>query len=170
MTKEPILQLKQISKSFPGVKALDSVDFALYPGEVHILAGENGAGKSTLTKCILGVYAPDEGQILYLGQEIHFENTRQAIGQGIGAVYQELTMIPYLDAAQNIFFGKEPTMGKTPIISSRRMYEEAREIMDQLHCFDIDLHVPVKQLSVAKQHMIEIAKALMLSHKVIIFD
>ena len=170
MTKEPILQLKQISKSFPGVKALDSVDFALYPGEVHILAGENGAGKSTLTKCILGIYAPDEGQIIYRGQEIHFENASQAIEAGIGAVYQELTMIPYLDAAQNIFFGKEPVIGKTPLISSRRMYEEARKIMDQLHCFDLDLHAPVKELSVASQQMIEIAKALTLEPKVIIFD
>lgn len=170
MTRKAILQLKQISKSFPGVKALDCVDFALYPGEVHILAGENGAGKSTLTKCILGIYPPDEGQILYQDQEVHFENVRQAIGQGIGAVYQELTMIPYLDAAQNIFFGKEPTLGKTPVISSRRMYEDARKIMEQLHCSDIDLHVPVKQLSVANQQMIEIAKALTLSPKVIIFD
>ena len=170
MTKKAILQLKQITKIFPGVKALDRVDFALYPGEVHILAGENGAGKSTLTKCILGIYAPDEGQIFYQGQEIHFENAAQAISQGIGAVYQELTMIPYLDAAQNIFFGKEPTVGKTPVIDTRKMYGEARSIMDQLHCFDMDLHVPVRQLSVANQQMIEIAKALTLAPKVIIFD
>ena len=170
MTKKAILQVEQITKAFPGVKALDSVDFSLYPGEVHILAGENGAGKSTLTKCILGIYAPDAGRILYRGQEVHFENARQAIEQGIGAVYQELTMIPYLDAAQNIFFGKEPTIGKTPVIDSRRMYEEARRIMDQLHCSDIDLHAPVKELSVANQQMIEIAKALTLAPKVIIFD
>lgn len=170
MNREPILQLKNISKSFPGVKALQSIDFALYPGEVHVLAGENGAGKSTLTKCILGVYTPDEGQMIYRGEEVRFENTRQAIEQGIGAVYQELTMIPYLDAAQNIFFGKEPTCGMTPLISSGKMYEDARRILNRLHCYDLDLHVPVKHLSVADQQMIEIAKALTLQPKVILFD
>ncbi len=170
MNREPILQLKQISKTFPGVKALQSVDFALYPGEVHVLAGENGAGKSTLTKCILGIYTPDEGQIIYQGREIRFDNAHQAIEMGIGAVYQELTMIPYLDAARNIFFGKEPTYGISPVISTGEMYEEAGKILDQLHCSDLDLHVPVKGLSMARQQMIEIAKALTLNPKVIIFD
>ena len=167
---EPILQLNNLSKAFPGVKALQSIDFALYPGEVHVLAGENGAGKSTLTKCILGVYPPDQGRIIFQGEEVHFRNTADAISHGIGAVYQELTMIPHLDAARNIYFGKEPTYGISPVINTKKMYADARKIMEGLHCEDLDLHVPVKDLSVARQQMIEIAKALTLNPRVIIFD
>ena len=167
---EPILQLNNLSKAFPGVKALQSIDFALYPGEVHVLAGENGAGKSTLTKCILGVYPPDEGRIIFRGEEVHFRNTSEAISHGIGAVYQELTMIPHLDAARNIYFGKEPTYGSSPVINTKKMYADARKIMEGLHCADLNLHTPVKNLSVARQQMIEIAKALTLNPRVIIFD
>ena len=170
MKKEAILQLNSISKTFPGVRALEDVDFALYPGEVHILAGANGAGKSTLIKCILGIYQPEAGQILYKGQEISLRNSRQAMDLGIAAVHQELTMIPYLDVASNIFYGREPMLGRFPLIASRQMYREAGEILARLHCQHMDLHQVAAGLSIADQQMIEIAKALVTKPEIIILD
>lgn len=167
---DTILTLKGISKEFPGVKALDNVDFDLKAGEVHILVGENGAGKSTLSKCILGVYQPDAGQILLDGQEVSFANPRAALEKDIVGVYQELTMVPYLNAAQNIFLNREPVYKGTNIVNTKKMKRDAKRYLEMLNCGYIDMNKPVKQLGIAEQQMIEIAKAISLNPRVIIFD
>lgn len=167
---EPILRVKGITKEFPGVKALDKVDFDLYPGEVHILVGENGAGKSTLSKCILGMYQPEQGEIFLEGKKVNFKTPKEALSQGIAAVYQELTMIPHLNAAQNIFFNREPVYKGTTIMNQKLMQKQAKEILETLNCGYIDTTKPVKYLGVAEQQMIEIAKAISFNPKIIIFD
>jgi len=166
---QQILKVTQISKFFPGVKALEDVDFDLNTGEVHILVGENGAGKSTLSKCILGVYHPDAGEIYLDGEKVEFSSPKEALTQGIAAVYQELTMIPYLNAAQNIFFNREPKYKWTPFINHKKMQAEAKALLATLNC-NIDTTVPVKYLGVASQQMVEIAKALSFNPKIIVFD
>lgn len=167
---EPLLKVEGLTKIFPGVRALDKVDFDLYPGEVHILAGENGAGKSTLSKCILGAYRAEEGKIIFKGKEVQFHSPKEALARGISAVYQELTMIPYLNAAENIYFNKEPLYRGTGLINHKKMQKDAKELLHLLHCEDIDIHKPVKSLGVARQQMIEIAKALSGDPEIIIFD
>src|SRR5215207_3871090 len=109
---EHILELKKISKSFSGVEVLHEVSFSLRPGEVHALLGENGAGKSTLMKIITGVHQPDSGEIILYGNPVHFGDTRESQQAGIAAIYQELSLFPDLDVAENIFIGRQPvTLG-----------------------------------------------------------
>lgn len=167
---EEILRIEGLSKSFPGIQALDHVSFGVKPGEVHVLIGENGAGKSTLLKCLLGVYQPDGGKIFLDGQEVHFSSPRDALAHRIVAVYQELTMVPYLNAAQNIFLNREPVYPRTNIINTKRMQEEAKRYLAMLNCQDLDTTKPVKYLDVAEHQMIEIAKALSFQPRIIIFD
>ncbi len=168
--QQPILTAKGISKRFPGVQALDSVDFDLYPGEVHIIVGENGAGKSTLSKCILGAYIPEEGEIFIEGSKVSIKSSRDALDLGITAVYQEFNLIPYLSVAQNIFFNRE-FMSKIPgIVDMKKMHEEAKKILTTLNVDYIDTRTKVKHLGVAEKQMIEIAKALSFNPKIIIFD
>ena len=166
----PILKVKNLTKEFPGVKALDNVQFDLFPGEVHILVGENGAGKSTLSKCILGAYQPECGEIYLEDKKVNFKTPKEALANGIAAVYQELTMIPYLNAAQNIFFNREPVYKGTNIINQKLMQAQAKELLKDLNCENIDTAKPVKYLGVAEQQMIEIAKAISVNPKIIIFD
>ena len=104
----PILEVRRVTKRFPGVLALDEVSFELQPGEVHALVGENGAGKSTLIKVITGVYTPDEGQVLFNGEEVSFAEPRESQAAGISTIYQEINLIPLLSVAQNVFLGREP--------------------------------------------------------------
>ena len=165
-----LLQAKNITKIFPGVKALDQVDLDLYPGEVHILAGENGAGKSTLVKCILGVHRPDQGQLFLAGEQVEFHSPQEALAKGIGAVYQELTMVPWLNAAENIFFNREPRYPGGLLINHKKMKEEARKLLADLACNDIDIECPVKSLGIAQQQMVEIAKAVSMHPRVLVFD
>ncbi|MCB6202005.1 sugar ABC transporter ATP-binding protein [Extibacter muris] len=167
---EPILRVEGLTKEFPGVKALDNVKFDLCPGEVHILVGENGAGKSTLAKCILGAYEPEEGRIFLEGRQVNFKTPKEALANGIAAVYQELTMIPHLNAAQNIFFNREPVYKGGRIINQKLMQRQAKEILKTLNCEGIDTTKPVKYLGVAEQQMIEIAKAISIGPKIIVFD
>ena len=167
---EPLLRIEDLCKSFPGVRALDHMRFDLYPGEVHILAGENGAGKSTLSKCILGTIRPDDGRMVLDGQEVVFDSPEDSLAAGIAAVYQELTMVPWLNAAENIFFNREPVYGKTGIIRTGKMIRDAGRILSDLGCEDIDVTVPVRQLGLAKQQMVEIAGALSRNPRLIIFD
>ncbi len=167
---EPILSIKGMSKSFPGVKALDKVDFELYPGEVHIIVGENGAGKSTMTKCILGAYIPEEGEMFINGEKVKFKSSRDAIKKGITAVYQEFNLIPYLDVAQNIFFNRE-FMSKIPgVIDIKKMHLEAEKILKSLDVDYINTKSKIKDLGVAEKQMVEIAKALSTEPKIIVFD
>lgn len=162
-----ILTMKGIDKSFPGVHALDHVNLEVRKGEVHALMGENGAGKSTLMKVLTGIYSKDEGTITYEGKEVEFSNPRAAQDAGIVIVHQELNMLGHLTVAQNIFIGREIMNGK--LIDDKKMNEEAKKLFDQLG-IDIDPKETMSRLTVGKQQMCEIAKAISHEAKVIIFD
>lgn len=164
---EIILTMKEIDKSFPGVHALDHVNFEVRKGEVHALMGENGAGKSTLMKVLTGIYTKDSGSIVYEGKEIEFHNTREAQDAGIVIVHQELNMLGHLTVAQNIFIGREFKKGIS--IDDKKMNEEAAKLFAKLH-IDIDPTETMSNLTVGKQQMCEIAKAISHDAKVIIFD
>ena len=162
-----ILTMKGIDKSFPGVHALDHVDLEVRKGEVHALMGENGAGKSTLMKVLTGIYHKDAGTITYEGKEVEFTNPREAQDAGIVIVHQELNMMGHLTVAQNIFIGREYMNGK--LIDDKKMNEEAKKLFDQLG-INIDPKETMSRLTVGKQQMCEIAKAISHDAKVIIFD
>ena len=162
-----ILTMKDIDKSFPGVHALDHVNFEVRKGEVHALMGENGAGKSTLMKVLTGIYTKDSGSIVYEGKEVEFHNTRDAQDQGIVIVHQELNMLGHLTVAQNIFIGREFKKGIR--IDDKKMNEEAEKLFKRLN-IDIDPAEMMGNLTVGKQQMCEIAKAISHEAKVIIFD
>ena len=162
-----ILTMKGIDKTFPGVHALDHVDFEVRRGEVHALMGENGAGKSTLMKVLTGICAKDSGEITFEGRPVEFKSPREAQEAGIVIVHQELNMIGHLTVAQNIFIGREPKRGL--LIDDARMNKEAGKLFAQLR-IDIDPKETMSHLTVAKQQMCEIAKAISHDAKVIIFD
>ena len=162
-----ILTMKDIDKSFPGVHALDHVNFEVRKGEVHALMGENGAGKSTLMKVLTGIYTKDSGSIIFEGKEVEFHNTREAQDAGIVIVHQELNMLGHLPVGQNIFIGREFKKGIR--IDDKKMNEEAAKLFERLH-IDIDPTETMSNLTVGKQQMCEIAKAISHEAKVIIFD
>ena len=164
---ETILTMKGIDKSFPGVHALDHVDLEVRRGEVHALMGENGAGKSTLMKVLTGIYTRDSGTIIYEGKEIEFSSPKEAQEAGIVIVHQELNMMNHLTVAQNIFIGREFMKGA--IIDDARMNQEASRLFEQLG-ISIDPTERMGNLTVGKQQMCEIAKAISHKAKVIIFD
>jgi len=160
--------MKNISKGFPGVQALDKVDFSCDLGEIHALVGENGAGKSTLIKILSGVYHPDEGTVSIRGKEVSFPNPRKAQEAGISTIYQEFNLISDLNVAANIFLGRELKKG-LGIIKTNDMYQQAKELLDVLGS-RIDVRMKVKKLTVAEQQMVEVAKALSLNADIIIMD
>ena len=162
-----ILTMKGIDKSFPGVHALDHVDLEIRKGEVLALMGENGAGKSTLMKVLTGIYKKDSGTITYEGKEVEFANTREAQDAGVVIVHQELNMLGHLTVAQNLFIGREFMNGVK--IDDKKMNEEAKKLFDKLNV-DIDPTETMSNLTVGKQQMCEIAKAVSFDAKVIIFD
>jgi len=164
---DPVLTLRGISKSFPGVRALQGIDLDVLPGEIHALLGENGAGKSTLMKILSGIYQPDEGTIRIAGQERHFAGYREAVAAGVGIVFQEFSLIPYLNAVENIFLGRERR--RFGLLDRAAMRREAAALFDRLGV-RIDLSVEVRRLSVAQQQFIEIAKALALDARILILD
>lgn len=164
----PLLELKRIKKSFPGVKALDGIDLAIQRGEVHALLGENGAGKSTLVKIMCGIYQPDEGDIFIDGEQRRFNNYRQAIEAGVGIIFQEFSLIPYMSAIDNIFLNRE-IRNRWGLLDRRAMRRKAEAIFKRL-TVAIDLDCPVEQLSVAQQQFVEIAKALSLEARVLVLD
>ena len=164
---EVILELKNIDKSFPGVHALNNVSFDVREGEVHALMGENGAGKSTLMKVLTGIYTKDSGSIIYQGKEVEFHNAREAQDAGIIIVHQELNMMGHLTVAQNIFVGREPMKGIK--IDDKKMIEDSKKLFERLN-IDIDPTETMSELTVGKQQMCEIAKAISKDAKVIIFD
>ena len=164
---EVILELKNIDKSFPGVHALNNVSFDVRTGEVHALMGENGAGKSTLMKVLTGIYSKDSGTILYEGKEVEFHNAREAQDAGVVIVHQELNMMGHLTVAQNIFVGREPMKGFR--INDQKMIDDSRALFKRLN-IDIDPTETMSKLTVGKQQMCEIAKAISRDAKVIVFD
>ncbi|MCD8011828.1 MAG: sugar ABC transporter ATP-binding protein [Lachnospiraceae bacterium] len=164
---EVILTMKDIDKSFPGVHALDHVQLELRKGEVHALMGENGAGKSTLMKVLTGIYTKDSGSIIYEGKEVEFHNAKEAQDAGVVIVHQELNMLNHLTVAQNIFIGREPKKGLG--IDDKKMREDSAALFKKLN-IDIDPSATMGDLTVGKQQMCEIAKAISHDAKVIVFD
>ena len=168
LLRVPVLELRNVSKRFPGVVALDDVNFDLFAGEVHVLVGENGAGKSTLVKLLSGIYQPDQGEILMDGQPVHLKDPHIAQALGVSTVHQELNLVPHLDVGKNIYLGREP-MRAGGIIDWPAMYAGAREQLLGLG-IALDPHRRVSTLGVALQQMTEIAKALVADARVLILD
>lgn len=164
---EYILELNDITKIFPGVKALDSVQFNLKPGEIHALVGENGAGKSTFIKVLTGVHAPDGGEIILEGKKVVMTDPIVAQKYGIAAIYQHPASYPDLSVAENIFIGHEFKTG--PFISWAKANREAKKLLDAVGA-DFSPSVSVGSLSVAQQQLVEIAKALSMNAKILIMD
>jgi len=165
--EEIIVQMEGIDKYFPGVQALDDCRFELLKGEVHALVGENGAGKSTLMKVLTGIYNKDGGTIRYKGKEIEIRNTKEAQNLGIGMIHQELNLMPDLTVAENIYIGREQMIG--PFLDNKRTNDEASALLKSLN-IHIDSKTKIKDISVAKQQMVEIAKALSFKSEVLIMD
>jgi ribose transport system ATP-binding protein len=165
----PLLELRGISKSFPGVKALDDVSFAIWPGEIHMLLGENGAGKSSLMKILCGAYSADSGEFFLNGRKVEIRSTADAQRLGIAVIFQEFSLVPYLDIAQNIFLGRE-RKGRLPgTIDRRKARQDARALLQTIG-FDIDPSTPVHRLGIAQQQMVEIAKALSQDARILVMD
>lgn len=163
-----MLAIKNISKRFPGVTALDQVNLELYPGMVNAIIGENGAGKSTLMKIISGVHTAYEGEIIYNGQPVQFADTRQAEEAGIAIIHQELNLVPGLSIAENVFLGKE-ILNQWGMLDKRKMNELTRQLLDKLK-LTLKPGVKVSALKVGEQQLVEIAKALLVKAEVIIMD
>ncbi len=165
-----IISLKNITKSFPGVKALDGVSLDINGGEVHALMGENGAGKSTLMKCLFGVYKKDGGKILLDGCEVEFSSSKDALLHGVAMVHQELNQALKLSVMDNMWLGRFPRVSKfIPLTSEKKMYEMTKEVFDYLE-IDTDPLAKMSTLSVSKRQMVEIAKAVSYNARVIVFD
>lgn len=167
--RTPVVEMRGICKSYPGVRALDAVDFEIFPGEVHALVGENGAGKSTLMKILAGAETADRGEILVDGVRTEIGGPQEAIRRGISIIYQEFNLVPCMNAAENIFLGREPA-GRVPgAVDFRRMYQESQSTVNALGV-SLDIRSPVNRLSVAQQQMVEIAKATSWKSRVIAMD
>ncbi|MCC6286849.1 MAG: sugar ABC transporter ATP-binding protein [Chitinophagaceae bacterium] len=169
MNTDYILCVEHISKSFPGVKALDNVQLNVAKGEVHALMGENGAGKSTLMKILIGMLQPDSGKIIFKGQEVNFSSVHEAIAAGFSMIHQELLPFPELTVAENIFMGREPVHGWLGWINRKKLYADAKALMHKLGV-TINVNRLMKTLSIAEMQMVEIAKAIANKAEVIIMD
>src|SRR5690606_38444374 len=169
MTEElPILQMQGIAIEFPGVKALDDVEFRLFPGEVHALMGENGAGKSTLIKALTGVYRIDSGSIVVAGQERQFSGTGDAQSAGISTVYQEVNLAPNLSIGENVMLGHEI---RGPFgVDWRATHRAATEALGRLGLSHLDTHKPLSTLSIAVQQLVAISRAMAVKAKVLLLD
>ena len=168
-TGDALLVMQNITKSFPGVKALDGVSFDLNKSEIHALVGENGAGKSTLIKILAGVYPHPEygGEIVLEGSERRFANVRESEHAGIAIIFQELSLVKELTVAENIFLGREPR--RFGIINWEELYSRAQKLLDELH-LQIDPRTPVVNLGIGQQQLVEIAKALSQNARILVLD
>lgn len=166
---EYVLEARGIVKTFPGVRALGGVDFSVRHGEVHALVGENGAGKSTLMMVLGGVYRPDEGEIYLNGEPVRFQSARDSIEHGIGIVFQELSLVPQLSVAENIYFNRQP-VDRLGFVDKRAMYEDTRNMLDRFGAQKITPATLVRTLSMANQQVVEILKAMSEAPKVIVLD
>lgn len=162
-----ILDMRHISKAYAGVPALRDVSFSCVRGQVHALVGENGAGKSTLMKILAGAVQADSGEIVFKGRSFSHLTPRLSLDMGISIIYQELALSPYLTVAENIFLGREPN--RAGVIQTGQMRKQAAELLERLHVH-IDVDEPVSELTVAKQQMVEIAKALSRQADLIVMD
>jgi len=163
-----ILNLTNISKFFPGVRALDKVNFSLYSGEVHALVGENGAGKSTMIKIIAGIYPQDEGLIFFKGNEVNFSSPMDSNAQGIKVVYQELSLVQELSIMENVFLGEFPS-NRLGYINWNEMRIRTEEILNRLGLI-LDPSAKVSSLRVAEQQIVEIARAISQKAEILIMD
>lgn len=167
LSQEYILEMTDITKEFPGVRALKGVQLKVRPGTVHTLMGENGAGKSTLMKCLIGIQPPSSGKIVFDGREVRFKNTLEALNAGISMIHQELSPVPERSVAENLFLGRMPRKGI--IIDHKKMREDSRALFEKLG-LDVDPDEKMGNLSVAKMQMVEIAKAVSYDSKIVIMD
>ena len=168
LVSPPALEMRGISKRFPGVVALDRVDFSVRGGEIHSLIGQNGAGKSTLMNILSGVYPADDGEILIDGKSVTIAHPREALRRGIGTVYQELSLLPNLSVADNIFLGREA--GNGFVIDERVIVDEARAVLARLGETGIEVTERVGHLPLAQQQIVEIAKVLSHEPRILILD
>jgi ribose transport system ATP-binding protein len=165
----PLIEMRGISKYYPGVVALDNIDFSVEPGEVHALVGENGAGKSTLMKILAGAERASRGEILLDGHPVAIDSPQRAMDLGINIIYQEFNLVPHLSAAENIFLGREPTGPIPGWVNFRHVYGESQRLMESLG-MRLDVRSEVRTLSVAQQQMVEIAKATSRQSRLIVMD
>ena len=165
---QPVLEARGVSKTFPGVKALQDVSVALRGGEVHALVGENGAGKSTLIKMLTGVYQLDAGQLLHHGRPVSFADPKAAQDAGISTIYQEVNLVPLQSGARNLYLGREPRT-RLHLVDYRKMNRDAQALLDDFH-IDADPTVPVATLALGAQQMICVARAISLDANVVIMD
>ncbi|MBV7273254.1 sugar ABC transporter ATP-binding protein [Clostridiaceae bacterium UIB06] len=168
---EFLLEMNNIVKEFPGVRALDKVTLKVRPGSVHALMGENGAGKSTLMKCLFGIYKQDSGEILFNGKSIQNDSSKDALERGIAMIHQELHPVKYRNVMENMWLGRLPlkNYGIVKLVNERKMYEDTKELFKSLE-LDIDPKVKVENLSVSIVQQMEIAKAVSYNAKIIIMD
>ena len=167
---EFVLELKGISKDFPGVRALDNVDFTLKRGEVHALVGENGAGKSTLIKILAGVFPPTSGKIFLHGKNVTIRNPKDGLKMGISVIYQELNLVPYISVAKNIFLGREPHRKWLPfLIDYPKLHKDANEILKSIGA-DLDTKVNAVEFGVGQMQVVEMAKAFSYNASILIMD
>ena len=167
MSETVLLQMKNIHKSFPGVKALQGVDLELRAGEVHALLGENGAGKSTLIKVLGGIYIAEEGEIFIDGKKVTIDGVNASHNNGISIIHQELVLVLHMTVAENIFLGREPSKGLW--VSHETMEKEAQQLLDTYH-MSIDAGTLVKDLTIAQQQMVEIVKAISYHSRILVMD
>ena len=163
----PILEFRGVTKRFGGATALDGVDFDLLPGEIHGLVGENGAGKSTLMKILSGVHSPDEGEMLLRGEAVQFASPAEAKARGIGMIYQELSCMPALSIAENVFLGNQPTNGG--LIAWGKMRREASQHLGTMGV-NVGVTAPASTLSLGGQQLIEIARVVFSGASIIVLD
>lgn len=164
---EFLLQMQDISKSFPGVKALDHVNLNVRPYSIHALMGENGAGKSTLLKCLFGIYSKDSGKILFQGKEVNFKSAKEALENGVSMVHQELNLVTQRSVMDNMWLGRYPLKGI--FVDQHKMYQDTKNIFDELD-INIDPRDKVATLSVSQMQMVEIAKAVSYDARIVIMD
>ena len=169
MEQDILLQMVGISKSFPGVKALDNVSLNVHSGTVHALMGENGAGKSTLMKCLFGIYGKDSGHIYLEGKEIDFKSSREALDNGVAMVHQELNQALKRSVMDNIWLGRYPTVMGGLAVNEKKMYEDTMAVFEELG-INVDPHRIMSTMPVSQRQMVEIAKAVSYNSKVIVFD
>ena len=167
MAEEFLLQMKNISKRFGGVQALDSVQLDLKPGSVHALMGENGAGKSTLMKCLFGLYIMDAGEILFKGQSVRFSGPNEALKAGVAMVQQELEQVQETSVMNNIYLGRFPMKG--PFIDDKKLYEDTKQLLEEFD-LHIDPKAKISSLSVSMKQMVDIVKAVSYDASVIVLD
>ncbi|MCY1151560.1 MAG: sugar ABC transporter ATP-binding protein [Sphaerochaetaceae bacterium] len=166
-----ILEMNNVTKTFPGVKALDDVTLKVRPGTVHALMGENGAGKSTLMKCLFGLYKMDAGQIIYNGQEVTINDAKEALGLGISMIHQELHTNPHRNVMENVWLGRYPRVGgkKSPFVDHKTMYKKTKDLLESLN-LSMSPNDLLRNLSVSHAQSVEIAKAVSYDSKIIIMD